>query len=407
MDLSEQTLSPIDTAKEDPFAGAGEMISPLAKDLTFGEKKYDRIFNFDINFMVNLLSSAAFTTWMSHARTPIKLPFAKEKIAPYMIQKKWAEGISKLPIMQLFGDKTSAARISVSKTMAGILSLTFAGHFVMIPSVWLGSKFKSQLVNKWDREHYGEDAQEDPSLKLRHAMVAAEERPTLLGAVLGRLGTIFATQFTGYTVGNGNNIPSLIGRKCNIGFLKNFKGLDYFTELMGSKVGSVVTEVMPKSTEKVNTVFRNKQYGWSNIQLDTHPELNGLPYGTTTEKGYGGGIPEHFGRNLVADILYTIVTASTISPAINFLKKYIPGITYKPEVSEENQRILADAARFRPRPVRPFTIRDEVPDLQGQAANENRESANENSHTPQFKVSAVQHQAPLAAHPEQHIAHAG
>lgn len=389
-------------------------LSPLAKDLTYGERKYSRIFDVYLNFFVNLFASAAFTTWMSHARNPIRIPFTKKELIPYKVQTSWAEALHKLPVMGLFGDKESSARMSVSKTLAGILSLTTAGHFVMIPSVWIGSKFKSQLVEKWDRQHYGDDAMEDSSLKLRHAMIAAEERPTLLGAFLGRVGTVVATQVTGYTVGNATNIPRMIGSKFSpLGFLKNFKGLDYFTELMGSKVGSVMTEAAPDATKKVNSYFARKNFGWSIGQEDVHPELKGMTYGSTTPKGHGGGIPEHFGRNLVADILYTVVTATTISPAINFLKKYIPGITYKPIVSAEQQRILASADKADARPVRPFVIRDEAPEsgIPGldpvHTPNDNFNSVNDNGHAPRTKVSSTKDHATLAEKPALTAAHAG
>ncbi len=181
---------------------------------------------------------------------------------------------------------------------------------------------------------------------------------------------------------------------------------------MGSKVGSVATEALPGPTKKINDRFRGKGYGWSNIQLDTHPELHGVAYGTTLPNGIGGGIPEHFGRNLVADVLYTFVTASTISPAINFLKKYIPGITYKPKVSAEYQQILAEAPAYRPRPVRPFTIRDAVITQEIEAAgqaNDNRASSNDNQTTravPQIQISGVTDHAKLAS-AEKHVAVAG
>jgi hypothetical protein len=54
---------------------------------------------------------------------------------------------------------------------------------------------------------------------------------------------------------------------------------------------------------------------------------------------HGGGFAEHYGRYAVSDILYTLVTALTIAPAINFSKKFIPFMTYRPkhEVKAQSQ----------------------------------------------------------------------
>lgn len=352
------------------------VISPLANDTTYGEQRFHRIFNVGINFWVNLIASAAFTYWASHSKTPFKIPFiGKESLSPLQRQEHLAEGLHKLPFMKAFGEKLSEKRLSAARTMANVLTLLTAGHFIMIPGVYIGAKLKPKLVEKWDRAHYGDEAMEDPSIKLRHAAVAAEERPTFFGSVMGRVGTVFATQATAYTIGNRNNIPSKLGEKfAALRWFKGLRGIDYFTEMLGSKLGSAFTEIFPNAVAKLNRTLAKKGYGWSSSQLELHPELKNQVYGTVDKiKDIGGGAPEHFGRFLIADITYTVVTACTIKPAINFFKRFIPGMTYKPKITAGQKRTLDSANGINIE----VSSRHPLLDMPAQAANDEQFSEKE------------------------------
>lgn len=406
-----------------------QKVSALSQDPTYGERLYETVFHHGINFWFNLVTSAAFTYWVSHSKNPIKLPFVehipqmpvieripvvrniasfltREHRAPSVIQKSLAENIEKFAPLRAFGTYGSEMRNGVAKTMAGVFTLTTAGHFVMIPSVWLGAKIKASFVKNADRKHYGAEAMEDPALKLRHAMIEAEERPTLFGTVLGRAGTILATQTTAYTVGNATqNIPRIIGTKFNIPFLKKFTGIDHFTEMAGDKIGGAVGEMIP-GTEKLNERIRTlgpKGYDFSNAQHDHFAELGvgplkygqKVPHPTDPKSMVGGGFAEHFGKYLVSDVMYTAVTSVTIMPAINFMKKFIPFMTYKPTLNAETQAILDTAQKLPKLPRhRPSPLAETAP----QTANENIHTANDDlPETPASKISHAHHQSHVHA----------
>lgn len=336
-----------------------DVISPLAKDMTYGERVYDTVFNKIINFWLNLVVSAGFTYWVNHTRSTFNLPWVGHN-RPAAFQDELSRRISKTPIMNVFKD--IKVRENVADSMAGVATLTAAGHVIMIPSVWLGAKIKAPLVQWLNKRHYGEAAMEDPSLKTRHALIEAEERPTLFGAILGRAGTILATQTTAYTLGGTINLMQWFGKKLKLPALASFKGIDHFTSLAGDKLGGAVTEMMPTTMSKINHAL-GKRFTWSLRQVQDHPELltENVPYGGRSSTGTGGGVAEHYGKFKVSDILYTEVTAMTIKPAINFLNRFVPGITYKPKISAETQALVdrTDRNQMHVKP-NPVVVRDEV-----------------------------------------------
>lgn len=319
----------------------GQGISPLANDKTYGERVYSGFFNHFLNFWVNLTVSGIFTYWATHSTKPIKLPFREKPLAPPSeIQQSVARFIHGLSPMNFFGEKTAydihnppqTKRAGAANTLANVLTLTTAGHLIMIPSVWLGAKIKTPFVEYFNRRHYGEEAMQDPSLKARHKAIEMEERPTFLGALFGRVGTIIATQFTGYTIGNSTNFIRWGGQKANIPLAKDFPGIDMVAETVGNKLGEVATTMAPGWTDNFDSSLRKKGYSWSKNQLINKPELANEPYKRASL---------HLGKYIAQDVLYTAVTAASIAPAINFLKKFIPGMTYKPVVKDplpEEQR---------------------------------------------------------------------
>ncbi len=314
-------------------------ISPFAMDKTYGEKKYDFIFGNLINFWLNLTTSAAFSYWVFHSKSPIKLWGMKDAAKPSEIFESLRGKMEKLPFVQLF--KQADTREKISGSMAGTLTLVTMGHLVMIPSVWLGAKIKSSFVRNEDRKHYGDEAMQSDDLKARHAAIDAEERPTFLGAVVGRMGTVLATQTAAYTLGSKINIFRWAGEKTPLTFLAKFHGIDHLVEEIGAETGGIVRKYAKTPVEWVDKQV-GKGAGYSAAQLKEHPELiqNGKEVAYGSVKGVGG-LPEHYLRYAFADVMYTFVTTLTMSPIINTLKKFIPGLTYKPSVSPETAALAA------------------------------------------------------------------
>ena len=329
-------------------------ISPLAQDMTYGERVFQRIYGPGINFGLNLIVSAAFTYWVNHSHTPITISAKLKKILPKEIidksparpaefQSAIAKWVAEQPIIKVLF-KDPLVQNKAANSMASVLTLTTAGHAVMIPTVWLGAKVKSPFIEWLDKRHYGAEGLTDPSLQARHKAIQQEERPSLFGAVVGRLGTVVATQITAYTVGHDMNIFVMAGKKWpRFKFLQKMTGIDNFTEFSGDRIGGMISEALPSQMAKLNTTLVKRNYGWSLNQAEKLPTLITQPYGTRKMGAdgvmHGGGFAEHYGRYAVSDILYTLVTALTIAPAINFGKKFIPFMTYRPkhEVKAQSQ----------------------------------------------------------------------
>lgn len=343
---------------------------------------------------MNLLVSAGFTYWVNHSLRTFKLPGHAEAKRPAQYQKELAGWMKNhLPIMGWF--KHAETKQEIASNMAGVLTLTAAGHVVMIPSVWLGAKIKAPLVKALNRMHYGAEAMDDPTLATRHAAIEAEERPTLLGSVVGRLGTIFATQATAYTLGSSINIIKTIGERTPLKFMSRFHGLDNMTSQLGDNFGGAISAMAPKRTEAINGALR-KNYGFSLRQLEQHPEIAPLSYGQKNLTGHGGGLPEHYGKYLVSDIMYSFVTAVSIAPAINFFKKFIPGLTYKPEISSTDQALL-DAHRIKLNSRR-------LPDIR--AASRDEGVMADTAATPELpgtRIAHIQPEARLAHAPQKEV----
>lgn len=348
-----------------------QRLSPLVQQPTYGERVYDYIFNKFLNFWVNLTVSAAFTYWVTHQHQPLKI-FGKSLPAPSKIQQNVAAWFYNFAPMRVFskgsdiggydpGKPPTSMRGKAANNAANILTLTAAGHPIMIGSVWLGAKIKSPLVEWLNRRHYGDAAMEDPLLKARHAAIEVEERPTLLGAVLGRAGTIVATQTTGYTIGNSANLFTWLGKsKLPIpgkSKLVNFTGIDHIAGVFGDSLGAPVQELLKNQTDALDRRLEQRGYGWSAAQTQRDDSLRTQPYQNAAQ---------HFGKYLAQDVLYTIVTASTISPAINWLKGFIPGLTYIPKAKAH----LVAEIPYTPKElhIKPNRIADAAPEAEANAS---------------------------------------
>lgn len=399
----EKQLEPSDIVKEKQSAAApAPGLSPMAKELTYGERQYNFIFGYMINFWVNLLTSAVFTYWVTHSQKSFKL-LGKEFSAPSVLQQKLASKFYTFAPMGVFGAKETYDPASPPSTMRGkaasnaanVFTLVMAGHPIMIGSVWLGAKVKAPIVKYFNRRHYGDEAMENPDIKARHLAIEAEERPTLFGAVIGRLGTIAATQFTAYTVGNGSNLFSWMGKR--IGF--NFPGMDRVAEIGGNHLGMAAQDLMPSASNRLdNFLAKDGKYNWSARQIQENAALRNTPYHNSFQ---------HVGKYLAQDVLYSAVTAGSIGPAMNFMKKYIPGMTYRPKLSPERiaeGKILERALHIKPNPLADIadngvSVVDDYGLIKGQPAaadhhNDNDKAVNDNEFMtkeehPKNRVSAV------------------
>ena len=325
-------------------------ISPLSQESTYGERWHSFIFNNLINFWINLGVSALFTYWVTHSQKPVKFgPI--DWPAPSKIQENLAGWFYKRAPMNAFGVEDAnfkkhdplpiSDRGKASSYLANVFTLVFAGHFIIVPSVWLGAKLKAPMVKWFNRRHYGDDAMQSDDLQARHAAIEMEERPTFLGAFVGRCFTILATQIAGFTIGNEKNA---ISKYCGL----KFPGIDKIIEIPGAKMGEAAEQLLPKATTRLDAHAVKNQYTWSASQVLHDPSLAQKPY---------RNVSQHIGKYAAQDIMYTFITSLSISPVINVLKHVIPGLTYTPKVrriDEASDPIIAEKAatlRVTPNPI--------------------------------------------------------
>jgi hypothetical protein len=394
----------MDETKQQQNDDTTPVVSPLAKDKTYGERWYSGVFDWGLNYWTNLLSSAGFSQYAEHGTAPIKLPGMKEAASPRDLQKslaKFIEGHD--PFMQSFkkkmekvhGANSTEALLAIgerSMARARSLTLLMPGFFVVIPTVWIGAKIKPWFVKTLNKMHYGTEAMDDPTLAARQQAIEAEARPTLLGAFTGRMGTFFAAQATAQLVGSEHNFVNKIGEKCDIKALKKF-GVDGFTKKFGADLGGKLPEKMQLG---YSSFLRKQGLGASEEQLKDH-----LIEAGKLAKDFRGVIPDHLraqaahalkdyttatqdlGRFVVADTFYTMVTALTIHPILKALS-YIPGMSYKPKMPENSARFEGDKIKV---PSNHYAVT--VPEIASD------EAVNEN--TPSTKVSHMHgHIAPHA-----------
>lgn len=380
------------------------VISPLAKDKTYGERWYHSVFDWGLNYWTNLLASAGFSQYAEHATRPVKVLGMKEAASPRDLQQKLAGWLRDHdPLMKSLQKKVEASEglakateVIAERSMARARSITLLlpGFLVVIPTVWLGAKIKPWFVETLDKRHYGDDAMTDPTLVARHQAIRAEARPTFLGAFIGRLGTMFAVQFTAQAVGSRNNFVNKIGEKYGNESLKKF-GIDPLTESAGKILGGT----MPLGLrERYNAFARRRGFDWSEEQRLSLGKTG--PYSTATED---------LGRFIAADTVYTLVTALTIHPVLKLLQ-YVPLMSYKPKVPansatfDSNYNIKVPSNRYADKA--PELISDPAPAALDEAPMQQQHSNSQNDTTPTARVSHVREHVPAAItnHPHEELA---
>lgn len=307
---------------------------------TLGEKLYSGVFDWGINFGVNLFVSAAFTQYVTHSKVPIwkSVPFGGKWLkqssifnhSPEVAYNHVRSGIGRGLKAISFGAFDPAP---VAKVMADALTLTTAGSVIMIPSVWLGAKCKAGFVNAVDTLWYGHGNEETAAwLGARHEHVATEPKATLAGAIIGRIGTIGAVQLTSATLGANANLIKKLGNSEGIRWMQKFDGIDTISKTIGETAGYTLTKAAPKLSAKFNRYANSIGFEFSADQLSQRTHLGANPQYNTALADYT--------RYTALDTMYTFVTMGTIHPIINAVKKVIPGMTYrdapKPETTVTN-----------------------------------------------------------------------
>lgn len=299
-----------------------DAVSPLATDKSYGEKVYDTIFNKGFNFWVNLAASAAFSQWVANGTGRMRLPGMKTADTPRGVQA-FVSGKLEQHVMPLFKPVLPKGKSLAQNADATtqILTLQIPGHFILIPSVWLGAKMKPAIVKYFNKKHYGDAADDDPSIKLREEMVAAEAKPTLLGAVTARIATLPLSLATSAIIGSPNNLITSTGKKHNIELMSKFPGLNEMAARMGEGMGEGIVHAVPaiNAPRGLNTRLQ-KHLGWSEDQLKAFKEA-----GVTPGK-YDRGVQD-FMRFTAIDTAYTWLLSAGIHPILNLLRK-VPGMTY-------------------------------------------------------------------------------
>lgn len=347
--------------------------SVFAKEKTFGEKKHAMIFGTAINFWVNLLSSAGFTFWVAHSTSKIKLPGMENAVAPREIQNKLSAWVENQFFMK--GIENSVTRGERAHSMATLFTLLIPGHLIMIPSVWLGAKYKSAIVNHYDRKHYGDEAMQSPELQKRHELIEQEDKPTIVGAIVSRVGSFIATQLVARFIGTPDNLINKVGAK-------SFRGMDPIAIDIGGSIGEGLNKVAPETISKINKRFETHGYNWSTAQKKNATLASKVvgPYNQAVD---------NFSRYVTQDVLYTLVTSSTVHPILNFTKKFIPGLTYQSKSKESQLPIIA------------------LPQEQEIPREKPQETAQVPNNIPAATVSHIRAESTISAKPERNVSVAG
>ncbi|MFZ4125452.1 MAG: hypothetical protein ACOYJ2_05215 [Rickettsiales bacterium] len=321
---------------------------------THGEKTHHAIFNSALNFWINLTASAAFSYWAAHSHTKIKLNIGPIKPinfkglnvnhSPSEIQTNLGSWLlNKTPFFKGLAAKDFEEARKRSHAVAEVATLLTPGFAIMVPSVWLGEKYKSSIVRYFDKQKYGERPEDNPVIAERYAILDAQKKPTILGAVTARFGTMALTITTGRLIGSEGNfihsfgkamkngklepleeaaklpsflqpasnvlhaanqaLHSLINKgleplsKTKIGqnsghALEQFPGVNPIAGDIGTEVGNVVNRMLPKSwSDGIVSFFKNKHYGWSTDQVKraVH-DLSDAELLTKAEAGHAGPI---------------------------------------------------------------------------------------------------------------------
>ncbi|MEJ0010218.1 MAG: hypothetical protein WDN72_06730 [Alphaproteobacteria bacterium] len=277
----------------------------LQVEPTFGEKLHHYLFNIAINFGATLAISGLFVFWVKHSIRPLPQAFFKGKLPSEYHQYVRAQ-FQKLPFVKMFANPEKVANI-----MADALSINLPGTLTILPSAYFGAKYKAPIVEAIDRHHYGADAEDDPRIVERHRLIHEEHKPTLLGAVLARIGSMTASVATSWAIGAPDNLVRRFGR--NNSAIGEFQGVDAMAVRVGRNIGSAMGRAAPGINQKVDKAFDRMGVDWAH-EVAGHEKLNSALEGWM-----------HY---TALDVMYTLVTSTTIHPFVRLIGK-LPFMSYK------------------------------------------------------------------------------
>lgn len=317
--------------KQQDKAAEAKDVSPLVRDKTYGERMYQHVFGQFLNFGVNLLTSAAFSLWAASSRKQIRLPLVMNHAeTPRDIQTRmavWLEGSK--PVQWILRNEPSHdARLKRAHAITEVFTLLIPGHFIMIPSVWFGAKVKPAFVRWFDRRHYGENAEADPSIAYRHELIDAEAKPTLLGATVGRFGTAALTTTTSLLIGSEKNMLNKVPG------LEKFPGVNPMAAQLGEVIGGSAAREIPALSRWNDKLSAGLTWSAKQEERNLHlmPDLK-------NKRTYNQGIQDYVGFTSM-DTLYTLITATAIKPILSMLR-HVPGMTYSTHAPVE-KRIVTE-----------------------------------------------------------------
>lgn len=364
---------------------------------THGEQMHHAIFNSSINFWLNLTASAAFSFWVAHSHNKIKLPGMKEAASPSKIQEVFGDWLLTTPIF-----KGAVARKGPEKAshnahaFAEVATLLTPGFAIMVPSVWLGEKFKKPIVRYFDQQKYGDRPEDNPLIAERYALIDQQPKPTLLGSTVARVGSMALTLTTSRLIGAENNWLNGIGKAVHqgklpeiaadanfmvrglhgagnfvaaplskVGFISDagkavhdkFPGVNPIAGKIGDYFGDLTTKILPdKWVNGLESFFTNHNYRWSRDQIKRAKDIANETDLTkfANQKGHAFDVSEarnildnpdihnrpiqNFSKYLSMDVLYTAITAGSVFPVLSLIG-VVPGMRYTSKEAKKHEPI--------------------------------------------------------------------
>ena len=278
--------------------------SKLPAEKTYGEKAHALIFGNLINFWATFAISGLFVFWVKHSSKPISFLGNKLPREFHADARGWFRN---LPFVKALPGGNPVQE-KVAYVMADALTINTPGIATILPSAWLGAKFKTPIVEGLDKMHYGDNAEDDPRIAERHRAIETERKPNVVGATLARIGSMTAGVFVGYLIGAPQNFVNMLGKGNPL--LRDFKGIDHYATQAGDSIGGMVTKASPELSHWLDRKFRAIGIDWEPGQKEK--------LGAT---GVYNRSTRDWAKWTSADLMYTMVTSSTIGPLVGLLSQ--------------------------------------------------------------------------------------
>jgi hypothetical protein len=309
---------------------------------TWGEKFFNQSVYGGAMFGANLLLSAGITYWSKHNATGEKIYKSIESV------------------YRKIGFKNSY----VITSLTNAFTLLMGGHVVAVTVVKPAEDKKSEIIRWLDEKHYGKDGELSPEIKAAHERIDHEMKPTWAGTFLARMGGWLAVQASAFTIGSDkSNSIQLLGKKLNNSYLEQFKGVEGYSQIAGTKIAASSPKWLARGVNKI----------------------------LKPVAGYNDPLAfQRYTEYAAMDTMYTAITAVTIKPINNWLMAHVP---------------FFRTERKKPLPmnhIAPSPVRDEV---EGEKLPEtNTANVTPTMHTPTTETQErIEHRGTLAPSRETHL----